>query len=981
MFTWIPIHREAIHKILEYRRNQEGLIEILREMKQSGLKVISLKEKSDENENIPLAEIDPFSFMANFNRGITENNRLENWKFLKERWNLKASVPEDFGGLPVLHNMISWFFPHKKEREKDHMSTLWQLAEAAADGDIAAIDENLFDRCLNFKVIGMGKLTIGLFWINPEKFLPAERKCIAYGKANNIETDPVDCQSYREWMKEMNRVLGDDNAKISNDAHLFVTEDKDSEIESTQNKNWEFTQWMGPLLDALRDLGGSGKPKEVSEKISISLNLPESVITETTKQGQKRFHNQVQWAKKYLMWEGLVESEKRGIWTLTDKGRNTSLDEKQSQTIGEKWAYIHKKTGKDRADNEAVVIRDGLDSEYGVSQKEGAASSMRRYWVLSAGKRGKYWDEFYQNGIMAIGFQGTTDLSQYSNKEEIRKKLAEIAGGDSTRKIDAHTCWQFAHDVKKGDIVFAKRGFTTFLGYGVVEGDYSFDDSRKYFKHVRKVRWLHKGPWEMPKDKKVAPKTLTDITPYSEFVRFLTGRVGLDIHSLPQAAPISPAISSETSYWWLNANPNIWNIKDMQVGQKQIYTSRNERGNKRQKYKYFEKVKPGDIIVGYVTSPQREIVAICKVTRALHQSDEGEGIEFHKVENIENPVPYEMLLSNPGLADSEPVISHQGSLFRLTEDEYEIIRSLIDDTSIPVRSQLEPYDKKNALNGLFLKEDQFDMILDALQEKKNVILQGAPGVGKTYVAQRIAYSLIGSRDDRRVEMIQFHQSYSYEDFIQGYRPTAKGSFDLKYGLFYLFCRRAQREEAKGNPYVFIIDEINRGNLSKIFGELMMLIEPDKRGKEYAIPLTYSQDSEEKFHIPENLYLIGMMNTADRSLAMVDYALRRRFRFITLQPEFSSKVFQQFLIERGAKKELVKKIVNRMTTLNQVISLETRNLGPGYQIGHSYFCPGDDITPDEEWYQRVIKAEIVPLIQEYWFEDEEKVKEQEFNLLQ
>ncbi len=267
-----------------------------------------------------------------------------------------------------------------------------------------------------------------------------------------------------------------------------------------------------------------------------------------------------------------------------------------------------------------------------------------------------------------------------------------------------------------------------------------------------------------------------------------------------------------------------------------------------------------------------------------------------------------------------------------------------------------------------------------MKEKKNVILQGPPGVGKTYVAKRLAYGLIESNDPQRIEMIQFHQSYSYEDFIQGYRPTPKGHFELKYGIFHQFCRRAQREESVGRPYVFIIDEINRGNLSKIFGELMMLIEPDKRGKEYAIPLAYAQDADEKFYIPQNLHLIGMMNTADRSLAMVDYALRRRFRFITLRSEFTSAAFQRFLADAGVGSELAKKIVSRMAALNEVITADAKNLGPGYQIGHSYFCPRYGITPDEHWYRRVVESEIVPLIQEYWFDNEQKVKEQRSALL-
>jgi 5-methylcytosine-specific restriction protein B len=431
----------------------------------------------------------------------------------------------------------------------------------------------------------------------------------------------------------------------------------------------------------------------------------------------------------------------------------------------------------------------------------------------------------------------------------------------------------------------------------------------------------------------------------------------------------------------LNANPTIWDFEALPIGGKETYSSHNEKGNKRRMPKRFLEVKPGDIVVGYISQPRMEIVAVCRITRGLHQTQNGAEIEFEKTEDLVKPIPYDTLQANADLAKSEPFLNNlQGSLFKLTEQEYEIIRNLIDETYITVKTEIEFYDKNKAMKGLFLAETQFDEMLAALKEKKNVVLQGAPGVGKTYVAKRLAYALIGSNDPQRIEMIQFHQSYSYEDFIQGFRPTPKGHFDLKYGLFHQFCRRAQREEAQGKLCVFIIDEINRGNLSKIFGELMMLIEPDKRGKEHAIPLAYFQDADEKFYIPENLHLIGMMNTADRSLAMVDYALRRRFRFITLRPEFSSEVFRGFLADAGAKPELIKKIIARMTALNEVIAADTKNLGTGYQIGHSYFCPGNGIKPDDEWYRRVIESEIVSLIQEYWFDNEQKVKEQRLALL-
>lgn len=277
-------------------------------------------------------------------------------------------------------------------------------------------------------------------------------------------------------------------------------------------------------------------------------------------------------------------------------------------------------------------------------------------------------------------------------------------------------------------------------------------------------------------------------------------------------------------------------------------------------------------------------------------------------------------------------------------------------------SNFTPYTEQDFLNEVFMSKEDYTNLRNQLLFKKNIILQGAPGVGKTFSAKRLAYSIMGKKDDTRICMVQFHQNYSYEDFVEGYKPEDSG-FKLRKGIFYDCCTKAKNNS--NEEYFLIIDEINRGNLSKIFGELLMLIEKDYR--EEKMTLAYSA---QEFYVPKNLHIIGMMNTADRSLAMIDYALRRRFSFFELKPGFESDGFkkQKQLFDN----EKYNKLVSTIIELNKAI-VKDDSLGAGFEIGHSYLCLSDKEKLTNEWLNSVVLYDILPTLQEYWFDNKEAVK--------
>lgn len=371
-------------------------------------------------------------------------------------------------------------------------------------------------------------------------------------------------------------------------------------------------------------------------------------------------------------------------------------------------------------------------------------------------------------------------------------------------------------------------------------------------------------------------------------------------------------------YWFLNEkNPKMCSIVSMPVGEIQNETLFNENGNKCKIVKDLIDIKVGDMVIGYESTQVKQIVTIFRVSA----EQDGERIYFDKLEeSYPSAIDFATLNAWFELKKKEYFSITQGSLFKLTKTEYEFIIDLIhrENSVLTDEKNEDEYSKENFLDQVYMTEAKYDRLVAVLTRKKNIILHGAPGVGKTYAAKRLAYSIMGEKDDDRIEFVQFHQNYSYEDFIMGYKPVEDG-FELKYGIFYRFCQKAANHPDK--DYFFIIDEINRGNMSKIFGELLMLIEADYR--ETKTTLAYNGLS---FSVPKRLHIIGMMNTADRSLAMIDYALRRRFSFFDMEPGFDSEGFIKY--QEAFANDTFNTLIDRIKELNREITND-KSLGKGF----------------------------------------------------
>lgn len=588
-----------------------------------------------------------------------------------------------------------------------------------------------------------------------------------------------------------------------------------------------------------------------------------------------------------------------------------------------------------------------------------------RNWAYSPGEQATYWEEFRDGGIMAIGWDSLGDPSHFAKKQDLKDAISAAYGTTNPRN-DTETIWSFMHEMKPGDIVWARRGKNEVVGCGVVTSEYRYEENREHDRNVRSVAWQELAPFETEGNftirtlYELTEKTSVTLSELEEHAPMVAELAAADA-SLPtlaaeaDAPSLSQSADGERRYWWLNANPKIWSFTDLEPGVEQTYTIRTDNGNFRRVHANYVAAKQGDLVIGYDASPTLRIESLCEISR----DTDDENLYFKKIKDFDSHLTFKQIKEDEVLAQMQFVQNPNGSLFALTKKEFDHIMELLegedDDAALPT-SHAEAYTDADFLAEVYVTPQDLATMKRILERKKNLILQGAPGTGKTFCAKRLAWAFMGERDNSRICFMQFHQNTTYDDVMAGYRPAEGGGFEAVPGEFLRFCDKAA-QDPEGRPWFFIIDEINRANISKVFGELLMLIEAAHRDEAVKLPLL-----GRSVKVPSNLYLIGMMNTADRGLALIDYALRRRFSFFEMDPAFENEHFKTYLASIGNEK--LSQLAQIVAQVNEELAHDP-SFGSGFRIGHSYFCLADPVEDAD--VADVVEFELAPLIREYYFD--------------
>ena len=851
--------------------------------------ISGLHDENDAGERFELKEIDPFSFFCYIYK-YGSSRRLKFLQAVAAEFNLPK--PSDDSGIPSVMAQKVCLFPFESSRKNDEINRLWNIFESALHDNIT--DEQ-FQDVLTIIGTGKTKLTEGLFNILPDKFLPINGPTKPYLK-EVLGIDPK-FNTYSEYVNILEQV----KAKVNIPFYELSYEAWKWNEQRDKVNYWIF----------------QGNPNVYNVVAALS-DYALGVWS------VKAHKDLIKKGDKVILW---VTGEEPGCYALCEVTSNVfeGMDDAKEmkyytgQRENKKSTRVRIKITHNLADNpisqdqiskseELADLKVGnqgtnfsaTEEEYLKLVEMAGPTTSKKYWLFSPGEDAKKWDEFYSEGIMGLGWKNLGDLNQYKNKKEIFKKLQEIEGTKVLKRNDAAANYEFKEVVSIGDVIIVKKGRKELLGFGIVSSDYYFEPERESYQKCRKVDWKKKGNWKLGFN--LVPKTLTDVTDYESdhpdynyYYERLLGAMD-DIYEPTMVHPLNvilygPPGTGKTYKTVLRAAQIIENrpIDD--------YTEAQSIFNK-------------------------------------HLGDRIEFITFHQNYSYEDFIQ--------GL---RPDAENEKEL--IFEKKDGVFKRLADRALKNLKESEQPQLSKKPFEDVFFKF--IAPLTDGEVEEIEVPMKKVSFFITNITNRSIEFRKASGGSSHTLSISTLKKMYEAESSfdIQGlasyYKPLLSKLLELgKIGT--------EKIKTNRQNYVIIIDEINRANISRVFGELITLIELDKRSHG-AIPLKCILPSGDEFIVPSNLHIIGTMNTADKSIALLDIALRRRFEFEAMYPKYEIDDHEIYDVD-------VLEIINE-----KIVDLK----GHDFQIGHAFF-----MNENNDLVERINKK-VIPLLLEYFMNDETEVK--------
>lgn len=899
-FSWVETHKELVKYLAKNQNNQKDLITLLKKVG-----VTLFNDKDADGSQIDLEEIDPFTFFCYIYKYGTQKRLLYLQKIAAELGFKK--IPTDESGIPSANAQKVWLFPYKSDRNSNEITRLWSIFYSAISNSIT--DEQFSD-VLKIRSTGKTKLTEALFYINPEKYFPINGPSKPYLK-EYLKIDPQfsSYTQYLDILKQIKEKVNRPFYELSYDA--WEWNDKRAKV------NYWIFQANPKVYDIISSLSNNeleswtinAHKNEIKNKDKVILwvtgNTPGCyALGEVMSEVYEGVNTTNE--MKYYTDQNSNKNTPRVKIKITHNLSNNPITKDQVESIDElsELKVGNQGTNFSAAEEEYLTLLELVNT-----------MNEKKYWLFAPGENAEMWDEFYQKGIMGLGWDALGNLTNYGSKDEINSKLKELQHTTNSKRNDAAGYYNFCFDISVGDMIIVKKGRSRLLGYGEVTSDYYYDETRDNYQQCRKVKWIKKGEWKT--DHTLVLKTLTDISSYKEensefnyyyerLLALIDKKDGYSIKYPLNTIFYGPPGTGKTYNSILRAAQIIENrIIDDYEEAKRIFNQ--HLGNRLEFITFHQNYSYEDFIQG------------------LRPDVENEGnLSFERKDGVFKRIA-DRALNNLKLSKKAP--EEVSKEFKFNE----ALNEFIDE----VQEKEDNY-KINDTAYIFEVEE------DAFRYTGNKWIKHAGGLRMKFRDLREFYlnGITSRKDIKQLKTISGlsiqHATYFflvYEKILKHIPKQVKSPDNIK----------------KEN-YVIIIDEINRANISRVFGELITLIEPDKRSNG-SIPLKCILPSGEEFVVPSNLFIIGTMNTADKSIALLDIALRRRFSFEAMYPLYEIEGHEIFEVE------ILKKINKQIRELK----------GYDFQIGHSYFM-GDNIDPIERMNNKVI-----PLLLEYFMNDEKEVK--------